>query len=267
MKKILLTLFTSLFLIACSSETEESINTIVINSIESSKQLAFTDETITLNINATGFSNLNLTTNANNVTISAIDNTTYTVNTTEAKDIRINLTFTKDDFTETATIDLSFFEHGVINYHTVEGIEIDVDTSDKLTSLLGEPNLMESNNDQTEMRWHYFDLGLRFEVINETNLVTEVRIYGDEFDRTVGDVVNTSGVYPYEIGNSLKISDLQLTTNTVFDTFGTAYETGVQSADNNLFFINYPDIDTVFFFFGSDINDTENKVIPYMNVY
>lgn len=281
-KKTLSILFLSIFILSCSSSDDSIVepelptvietppvetNPIIINNITSSKELAFTDETITLNIDASGYSNLDVTSTSSNVSITKTSDTTYNVNTTDAEDIIIQLAFSFNDFIETETINLSFFKHGVIDYNIVEGIEIDVDTSDKIISLLGEPSLTESNNSGTAMRWHYFDLGMRFEVLTDTNVVNEVRLYGREFDRTANGISNTSGIYQYEIGESLKISNSQLTTDVVLNTFEFDNEKGTESADNNLFFINYPRIGVIFFYFAEDINQYSGQTIPYLTVY
>ena len=108
-KKLLTLVSLSIIFFACSSddgapeqtdtmiidEAPEQTNTIIINTIESSKKLAFTDETITLNIDASGFSNLEITSNNEDTSITRINETTYNVNSTSAADILVNLNVNK----------------------------------------------------------------------------------------------------------------------------------------------------------------------------
>ena len=36
-------------------------------------------------------------------------------------------------------VDVNFYQHGILNFKTVEGITVNVDNSDKIVKLLGEP--------------------------------------------------------------------------------------------------------------------------------
>jgi len=119
---------------------------IIINNIESSKEFAFIEDTITVNIEASGQTNIEVTNDNNNIIVTKVNENTFEVNAIERENIRLEFMLTNENNAETSSVDINFLEHGVINNKIVEGIEIDVDQSEKLTAVLGEPNYIQMRN-------------------------------------------------------------------------------------------------------------------------
>ena len=264
--------FTSLIFFSCSSDDNSNkteTNPITINSIESSKQLAFIEETIAINIDAIGYEAIDVTNDNNNTTITKINNTTYHINATEMENVTINVTLSYEDFTETEAINLSFLEHGVINHKIVEGLTLDVDSPDKALTLLGTPEAKTINEDDNEETWYYFEKGFWILMDMNVNQVHYIRLYGyDTWTRTIDNVNYKGNYYPYEIGDGLNISNLQLTMDTVIETYGQPTEKFSSSTTGSTLRVyDYEDIETLFYFNSNSIDNYTGKTVGYINVY
>ena len=272
LNNFLVIVFSAFLLFSCSDKKDDPIKTnpIVITAIETSKQFAFTEDTIVLNIDATGYTSIEVISNDDKITLTKINETTYNLQATEAIDatILVNL-LADDDFTTSANIDISFYEHGVIDYKVVEGLTVDEDSAEKAIELLGEPDFKGIDTENNAEFWYYFDKGFWIEIDTSLNQVHIFRLYGGEWTRTFDDIAYTGKGYPYEIGNSLKIIDYQLTMDVVIDTFGEPTEKvdAASSSTSNRKYYKYEELQTLFYFFSDDIDDTTSKVVPYINVY
>ena len=270
MKTKLITLLTiGLALItSCSSDEDATteINPINIIEVTSSKEYAFIEESVVIAIQANGYSEI-VVSSEDNIDIEIINDTTYIVTSEERTEATIEVTLTNGDFTKSENIDIEFVEHGVIDFEIVEGLQIDIDTSDKLIDLLGEPYYKYSNNSNTEERWDYPDLGIRFEIKIDTEIVSEARLYSYNFNRTFENENYTSGIYPYEISEGIKIENSQLTTNTVLENYGNSYLHSTLSNSETTHYFDYETEQVVFFYFADDIDDYSEKTVPYVTIY
>ncbi len=254
---------------SCSENDSDSdirINPIEVNQITASNKYAFIEDEIFIEIDASGYSVIEVT-SEDNVTIEKIDTTTYQITASESTEASIEVQIVSGEFNEIQTLDIEFVEHGVIDFEIVEGIHINNDTTDKIIELFGEPDYTYSNSTNTEERWDYAGLGIRFEITIATGIVDEVRLYATDFDRVFNDESYLSGIYTYEISEDTKIENLQLTASDVINKYGDNYTHKTSSSVDNLHYFDYTDMDVVFFYFSDDIEDYSDQEIPYITIY
>jgi len=72
-------------------------------------------------------------------------------------------------------------EYGTVDFKTVEGIEIGVDTSIELEALHGEPEEITSEADGI-VRWQYLSEGIGFGVNTTTDIIDKVYLYSDAYE-------------------------------------------------------------------------------------
>ncbi|MEP5255341.1 MAG: hypothetical protein ABJQ39_09815 [Winogradskyella arenosi] len=72
-------------------------------------------------------------------------------------------------------------EYGTVDFKTVEGIEIGVDTSVELEALHGEPEEITQAVDGL-VRWQYLSEGIGFGVNTTTNVIDKVYLYSDSYE-------------------------------------------------------------------------------------
>ncbi|MEO9571677.1 MAG: hypothetical protein ABJH82_01190 [Polaribacter sp.] len=91
-------------------------------------------------------------------------------------------------------------EYGTLDYITVEGIEIGVDTSVELEALHGEP---EEKTPEVNglVRWQYLSEGIGFGVNTSTNIIDKIYLYSDLFeDYTISYPRALEEVLQYKFG-------------------------------------------------------------------
>ncbi|MDO6737712.1 hypothetical protein [Wenyingzhuangia sp. 2_MG-2023] len=120
------------------------------------------------------------------VTINEIDDTNFTISATEPTEQLIEVKLTNengDEFTSNHLI--HFYAHGTVDYYkTVEGIELGVDTTEKLTLIHGAPveeDKLTSEDGLTE-RWQYLSDGIGFEVNAQTQIIEKVYYYSTSYE-------------------------------------------------------------------------------------
>ncbi|WP_346881916.1 hypothetical protein [uncultured Algibacter sp.] len=262
--------FIALFFIGCSSDDDSKQDLenklVIFKSLTTTKSLAFTEETITLDIDGENFTEILVSSNNPRVTITEVSSTTYTVKASEALNAIISVQLKNDTNIETESVTLDFFEHGVKDFKIVEGIEIDVDKTDKIIGLLGEPEgKADSTNGENEF-WYYFSKGFSLWVRKSTGLVYDARVYGINWNRTIDDVEISGIGYPYEIGNSWNLPNAQLRMDDVISEFGDPISKFESSTpDSTLRWYVYNDV--VFFFFSDSIDNFAGRPVAYINVY
>ncbi|WP_055444463.1 hypothetical protein [Lacinutrix himadriensis] len=72
-------------------------------------------------------------------------------------------------------------EYGTIDFKTVEGIEIGVDTSVELEALHGEPEVITAEVDGI-VRWQYLSEGIGFGVNTTTDIIDKIYLYSDLYE-------------------------------------------------------------------------------------
>ena len=264
---LLIIIIACVFSFSCSSDHIEKINPIILNSIESSKQFAFIEETISLNIYAEGYSNIEVISNNSNVVIDKVNTTTYKISATKSTEAIIEIILSSDSFTEQKTVDYSFFEHGLIDFKIVEGLTLDKDSPSRVRELHGDPDYISENEDKNEEIWYYFDKGFWILMDNNVNQAHYMRLYGINWSRTFDNIEYIGKQYTYEISEGLKIENLQLSMSTVVNKFGTPTEKFTSTNNKQLHIYDYEDLEVLFYFQSDDIDDYEGKSVGYINVY
>lgn len=264
MKRILPLLLIIILFISCKEESID--NPIEIEEITTSKNIAFTEDNITLSIEGSGFDETTATTTNPNISIDKIDNSTFQISSTKNSKATISFTFSSGDFSEEEEINIQFVEHGVLNFNTVEGITPHTDSTDEILEILGEPDYKVSANDEKTIEfWDYTSLGLRFYITTSTSKVQTIRLYAQEFTRQHLPLNHyTSGTYPYKIGLDLKITNPQASTTDVINTIGKNYVIG---GSDDSYYLDYRFINLVFHYFSDDVNQFSNKTIQYVTLY
>ncbi|KAB1067801.1 hypothetical protein F6U93_09360 [Tamlana haliotis] len=195
--------------LACSSDDAssdvDSMTPVVFESLSVSENLSFTDEPITLTLNASSFSTVDFVFSDPNMTSRKIDKTTYEISASKGLEGSVSVELSNGGSSETQSVDLEFVEHGVVNSNIVEGIKIDVDTTERLLEVLGEPHGKLFHTSRNEETWGYYS-GVLFTVNTLTNIITsaEINTYSRILQSYKGDVIIQT--YPYLINNSLDFS-------------------------------------------------------------
>lgn len=149
------------------------------------------------------------------------------------------------------TVTLNFYEHGVKDFNTAEGIKVNVDSSTKLLSLLGTPESKLDTSTGTSEYWVYNTKGLVFTIIKGSSIVDQIELFS---------------TYPYEIGNNWKINSAT-TMDMVVTLLGlpSAKSSSTTSLTNRSY--QYT-TQRIVFFFQSDSEDNYNsKKITYFILY
>lgn len=261
-----------LFITGCSSNEDSDVvkkdDPIIFTSLTASKKSSFIDEVITISIDATAYKDIVVTTNKFSVKATKISANSYEIESTEAIGVRVKVVLENNNSSETKSIDLDFYEHGVKDNVIVEGIEIDVDRSDKLLELFGEPDgKLDSTNGEDEF-WYYFLRGLYFSLDKVTKRVGSAYLYSyDGWTRTINDVTFTGELYPYEIGNSKKIAGGQTKMDEIVDIFGEPDEKHKSSntSSNLKWYVYYGGV--VFYFNSDSLDNYQGKPVNSMWVY
>ncbi|WP_152286801.1 hypothetical protein [Flavicella marina] len=205
--------------ISCSDSSElkevvETIDPIVFNSIEVSKEMAYTDEFIELEIDATGYKEVELTsTKPDFFEYTKISNGVYHITSERAVSgtVYVSLVDEKGDYSNKKVV-LSFFVHGVINNNIVDGIEVDVDRFEKLEELFGEPLRKSFSSDNNFSYWSYPDRGLSFTVSEVSKKIDNVTIYSSNYYLITDNGNVTYTDYPYTLPNGWIMNRTTMTT-------------------------------------------------------
>ncbi|MBU2950305.1 hypothetical protein KO493_06320 [Tamlana agarivorans] len=207
---ILTGLMLAFFVLACSSDDdassdEESMTPVEFNSLTVSEYLSFTDEPITLTIDASHFSSVEFVFSDPSISSHKVDKTTYEISASKGLEGSVSVELSNGGTSETKSVDLEFVEHGVVNSNIVEGIKIDVDTTERLLEVLGEPHGKLFHTTRNEETWGYY-FGVLFIVNTQTNIVTsaEINTYSRILQSYNGDVIIQP--YPYLINDTLDFS-------------------------------------------------------------
>ncbi len=187
---LFLSLFLSLFLLSCSKE--DIAPPVVFENLSASKNLSFTNDAITLNIEGSDFTDIEFIFSDAALTSTKIDETTYEIKSSKALLGNVRVDLINGDDIQTKTIDLEFVEHGVIASNIVEGIKIDLDTSDRILVVLGEPDY--KGETSVEYFWQY-SFGVTFRILKETTKIISAELITNNL---LLNGIPTTG-YPYSI--------------------------------------------------------------------
>lgn len=259
MKKLnyaLLVTMTVIIFSSCSSSDKDA--DVVFSSITTNKKDVFIEEPIVVSLEGTGFTETNLTTTNSKVTIKRVTNTAFEVSSTEATACKLYAELKNGSNTQFKYVDLYFYQHGILNFKTTEGITVNTDTSDKILRLLGEPEIKTELTGTTPAeKWEYPSKGFGFIVIKSSKLVTVSYVYSSYFYALLSDGVTkvTYTKYPYEIGNGWALDNVLYTMTNVINKLGTDY---IKASSTTTTLRNYKmsvDNQKVYFYFYSDSED------------
>jgi len=261
---LLTLLIVTLLSTSCSSDNEKD-PAVVFTSLSANKTNAFIEETIVLNLEGTGFSDVNVASNNTSVKIIKVTSTIYEISSTVATSTNIYVSLSNNTYKENKSISLNFCEHGVKNYKTVEGITVDTDKSSKVITLLGEPETKTTSTDGLSEYWIYASKGLCFIITKSSSMVNQIEMFSSYYYYT--NSANTQVLYtnyPHEIGNGWKINNTNTTMDAIITLLGVP--TTKNSFNTNRMY-QYSTQRIVFRFFSNSEDDYTGKRIMYFSVY
>lgn len=257
-----------LFAVSCS-KTDVEDPAVVLTSVTASKTDLFTDQIATITLEGTGYTDAYLTCSNTKVKITKVASTVFEISATEATTALIYAELKNKTKNQTKTITLTFAEHGVKNFNTVEGIKVNTDGSAKVVRLLGEPELKSTSTDGLAEYWRYFSKGL-YIIINKSNsVVEEIDLYSSNYYYTnpTTSAITRYTDYGYEIGNGWKINNIATTMDMVVTKLGPNYTKSTQTAGSTNRTYVYAAEKIVFNFYGATEDDYSNKPIIRFIIY
>jgi len=235
---LFLLLFSSILIFSCSSDDSDTntdtepnivpeiskplVVTPKLNDLDFSKNKAFKEEAIILNINGSDFTDVEVTSSNSNATIKELTPTTYEITASDAGETTITARLLNGTATQSRSIKLEFIEHGVFNSSIVEGITIDASNKDNVLDLLGEPegkfNSTNSTGTESEI-WIYASKGFSFN-IRSNNIVQTARLYPSNTSLPInGGERIAVNPYTYLINEELRINSPTATMDDVIAAF------------------------------------------------
>lgn len=260
--KLVPLLFILLVTISCSSDDEKGTE-VVFTSLEANKTHAFIEEPITLNLQGTGYTDVNVTSSNTKIKITKVASSVYEISSTEATNAKIYVELKNNSDVEIKNIDLTFAEHGVKNSNTVEGITVNLDNSAKVVKLLGEPDLKSDSTDGLSESWSYTSKGLTVIIVKKTTTVNQINMLSSNYFITNKENIKVNYTnYPYEIGYGWKVNST--TMDIVVNQLGNI-ATKSSTLTNRAY--NYTGLKMVFRFYSDSEEDYTAKKIIYFSVY
>ena len=262
-----------LFALSCTKTEVEvpaiEVPAVVFTNMTTSKTDVFIEETVTITVEGSGYTDVILTANNPKVKITKVASTVFEISATEAATVKVYAELKNNTKNQTKSTTINFVEHGVKNFNTVEGIKVNTDTSDKVLKLLGEPDYKDNSTDGSRETWSYLSKGLQFLVV-KTNLIVDV-IYVKGHNYYLIDTSNDSKKYftnySGELGNGWKINNTDSTMDLVVTKLGTPSikKTSTTSLTNRTY--EYTNQKIFFNFYSDSEDDYNNKKIIHFTLY
>lgn len=257
-----------LFAVSCS-KTDVEDPAVVLTSVTASKTDLFTDQIATITLEGTGYTDAYLTCSNTKVKITKVASTVFEISATEATTALIYAELKNKTKNQIKTTTLTFAEHGVKNFNTVEGIKVNTDGSAKVVRLLGEPELKSTSTDKLTDYWTYFSKGIYIIINNNNSVVDQINLNSSNYYYTnpTTNVVTRYTDYGYEIGNGWKINNVATTMDLVVAKLGINYtkSTSPTSLTNRSY--QYTTDRLVFNFYSDTEDDFTNKRIIRFSIY
>lgn len=256
-----------LFSVSCSSDDDKDTE-VVFTSLEASKTNAFIEETITLNFNGTGYTDVNVTSSNPLIKINKAANSVYEISSTERTYAKIYVELKNNTNSQIKNIDLLFVEHGVKDSNIAEGIRVNSDNSSKVLKLLGEPDIKSDSEDGLSEYWRYASRGLRITIIKKTTIVNEIDMYSSNYSFTNKENVNVNYTnYLYEIGNGWKINNSATTMDMVVNQLGSPSSKSTSSTSPTNRTYEYANQRMLFRFYSDSEDSYTGKKIISFSIY
>lgn len=173
------------------------------------------------------------------------------------------------------SLDTMAFEHGIVDFHTVEGIAPGRSATDEVISQLGAPTLTNKSGDYA---YHYYPaLGLKANVNTKSGLLAAVYIYGENWRYKVAGELGEYSKYPYATSRGIELNAPASTMDDVLNEYGIPDAKGTLHGKNTTEI--YPRYfrylkDTLnhtagmeFYFAGADTADYTGKKITRITMY
>lgn len=209
----ILTLCLVSVLASCSADDNK--DAVVINHVTVTKNNAYTDEKIILNIDGTGYTDANLymLSATSPVKFAKVAPTTFEITSASSAPKTFVFAQLSNNTSKTEnSVEVGFFIHGVENFTYAEGIK-PTDPSSKVLELLGAPaNKTISTTDPTLELWAYPSKGISVvikKITANTFVVNNVNLNSSNFYTTMPDgskVYFTN--YAGDLGNGWKINNI-----------------------------------------------------------
>lgn len=259
----LVLILTAAFIFSCTSEDTDPQPT--FNRFETSSADVFVGDIITIKFEASEYTDLKISSNNPEVTITETTPFVYEITATTATSTYINVLISNNTKNAKKSVNVNFHNHGVSNLNTVEGIKVDADKSSKIIALLNEPDYIADSSDGLSKIWYYPSKGLAIYVNKETNIVDQIDMFDYHYSYTDNNKVKTYfTTYPYKIVNDWNLNDINYTIELVVEEYGTAGK--IIEMENSKSY-QYGNKGFVFSYFSNSDDDYTGKKIINFSIY
>lgn len=257
-----------LFFASCSSSDDED-PAVVFTSLTTNKTDAFIEDIIVLNLEGTGYTDANLASNNTSVKITKVSSTIYEISSTVAATTNIYVALYNNTHKEHKSVTLNFYEHGIKDLNTVEGIKPNIDKASKVLSLLGEPDQKITSPTALTELWAYSSKGFGIVITKSSTIVSNINIYSSNYYNIQENGSKVYYInYPYDLGNGWKINNANTTMDMIIAKFGAA-TTKNSSSDpaSTVRSYGFAYQNRYFNFYGNTVDDYSGKKIISVTVY
>lgn len=219
--------------ISCSSDDKDP--DVAFNSLSANKTDLYIEDVATINVDGTGYTEMNLTSTNSKIKITKVASNLFEVSSTGATTATLYAELKNNSYNKIKSITINFAEHGVINFSTIEGITLNIDKTDKILNLLGDPEVKSDSPNGTSVNWIYPQKGIIITIDKNTNIANLFNLLSSYYFYTNSENVKINYTdYPYEIGNGWKINSTNTTMDMVVNALGlpTAKNTSTSSPTN-----------------------------------
>ncbi len=268
----------AVFIFTSCSEDEAMLPPVELDNVELSSMTTYIEEPISITVKGSGYSSIDVKSviPSNALIIEEVSKNIVEITATRAVKGRIYISLVNEngDLSETETFDVEFYEHGILDFKTIEGIEIDVDKKAKALALLGAPEgVLESSDGKYEFLY-YFSKGFSLYVNKGTDVIFASRIYGISWSRNIDGVDVIGDEYPYSLSGIGNFTDQDgLNMDTVISSLGQPgsgrkYASTTQNSTLKWYvYDSLNNMGTVIFYFWADSLDAyQGERVPYLNL-
>jgi len=153
----------------------------------------------------------------------------------------------------------------VVDFNTVEGIQVDIDKKDKVIEMLGDPEYVSEYEVDENLTWEYLKYtskGLLFTIKKSNQLVEVISIYGSNYYVLDGANRQYYTTYPYDLPYGWKLK--QTTMNSVVDKEGNP---NLIRSSERLRSYQYESLDAWYRFYSDSEGDYSGKEIVSVTIY
>lgn len=258
----------ALFSVSCSSDDNaEQDPEVVFTKFDVSKTDVFTEDKILIEFEGNGYTEAALTSDNPAVVVTKKAATVYEISSAASANAYIYVALNNKTKKASKGVNISFNEHGVKDFNSIEGIKVNVDKSSKAISLLGEPDLKADTADGLSELWTYGSKGLGIIITKKTSIVDQIDALSSNYFYTKNDVQINYVNYLYEIGNGWKINNINYTMDMVIAQLGTLYTKSSAAAPSTNRTYKYANKQIAFSFYSNSEDDYTGKKIVRFAIY